>query len=217
MKRRALGVIGLLGGLGGMINAALCYACLPVAAGGTGSTDFKNLSWLIIPAGAMHGAVLAAIPVRLAVLFFERRGVVRWLGLPLAGWLSGGLSFAPIQLAIFLPSLREVNATNVMKVLIYPLATFLSPWASFVYFGAVGFLYYFFLSVCRWIAVKRLVAHVFMGCVSAWLGSHLVWRIFQPWYFSLIHGAIWGSLVGVGVWTSQTGRLRGGEVDATRG
>src|SRR5260370_7243034 len=56
---RTSGLLGiaLLGAVGGAINASLCYAEFPVAAGG------EHFKWHVIPAGAMHGPMLAALTV----------------------------------------------------------------------------------------------------------------------------------------------------------
>lgn len=91
---RSLGLIGLLGGVGGAINAWLCYARVPTE---TGYTDF---SWHIIPAGACHGGLLAVVAAGCAVLLRRQKALVRWMALPVVGWLSGWLSWIPLRLSI---------------------------------------------------------------------------------------------------------------------
>lgn len=70
----------------------------------------------------------------------------------------------------------------------------------YMFFGAVGFAYYLLLNLFRQFSAKRLIVHLLMGSLSGCLGSLWVWVTLQRWYFSPLHGTIWGSLVGFGVW-----------------
>ena len=90
---RGLGLIGLLGSVGGAINAWLCYANFPVPVG-SGEKN-GNFSWHIIPAGAVHGALLAISTVALAAFLMRRNRFLRWTGIPIVGWFSGWLSLHP--------------------------------------------------------------------------------------------------------------------------
>jgi hypothetical protein len=47
---------------------------------------------------------------------------------------------------------------------------------------------------------KKLPIQFLMGISSGVLGSLWFWIVYGPWYFSLIHGIIWGSFVGFGLW-----------------
>ena len=62
-------------------------------------------------------------------------------------------------------------------------------------------LLYLFLNLCRQLSQKHLSVHLLIGSLSGSLGSLSLWVELQSWwYFSLIHGTIWGALVGFGVW-----------------
>lgn len=73
----------------------------------------------------------------------------------------------------------------------------------YLYFGLVGVVYFLLLGACRWLSAKSLSVHALMGSLSGTLGSLYWWIAWGPWYFSVLHGTIWGSLVGFGVWRSQ--------------
>ena len=93
LTARALGLVGLLGGSGGAINASLCYANLPVPVGvrGWGNAPIEFI-WSIIPAGALHGALLAMMAVGGAWLLRSARVAVRLTdGPPRLGGLLRGL------------------------------------------------------------------------------------------------------------------------------
>ena len=195
LSGRAFGWIGLLGGIGGAINAWLCYAKFPVPA----NKYIDDFPWHIIPAGAVHGAILAAISVGFAVLFWERRSLTRWVGLLAIGWLSGYLSYLPLNLSLFIPSEK-----NVFRALILPFGSLrealLMPYQTF---GFVAFSCYFFLNICRQLFNKRLPVHLFIGILSGCVGSLWWWIVCEHWYLSLLHGTIWGALVGYGFWKTQ--------------
>ncbi len=197
LTRRALGRIGLLGAAAGAINAWLCYAGLPVPVrlegelfGGATPVRFP---WTVIPAGAVHGALLAIVPVGLAA-FLRRKPL--WLRLAVAvaaGWGSGWLSWMPMNL-IFQMGWSNY-ASNLPALAVWP----------FCYFGLAGLLYYAWLNFGRGLASTRLSAQLAAGSLSGALGALWFWTNWGVWYFSLLHGTIWGCLVGYGVWRSQQG------------
>ena len=194
LTKHALGLVGLLGGVGGATNAWLCYANLPVPAG------YGSFEWHIIPAGAMHGASLAMIAVGATRLLWDRSVLIRWLGLPVVGWVSGWLSYIPIGLSVG-------TERHWFNVLFWPFVNHPQVGESLLglweYFGFVGAVYYALLNLWRRLTERRLPLHLVMGSLSGCLGSLWCWVSFKPWYFSFLHGAIWGSLVGFGVWKSQ--------------
>ena len=90
------------------------------------------------------------------------------------------------------PALRELRGRGWKLALLGPLQ----------YFGLVALLYY--LAIALWLArERRLAAHVTGAAVAGIFGSLWWWISFGPWYFSVLHGAIWGTLVGVGAWTTR--------------
>jgi hypothetical protein len=177
--------IALFGALGGTINAWLCYAGIPVS-----TASFK---WHVIPAGAFHGAVLAALTVGVAALLIGKALWVRLLAAPLVGWVTAYLSWIPLNRSAFdEPWLKSVS---------WP---FHEEWTAtvfgtFVTFGLVALIYYLCLSLGG-LFRRGLGSHLLYACAAGILGSLWWWIGWKPWYFSLIHGTIWGMLVGYGTW-----------------
>ena len=206
---RSLGLIGLLGGVGGAINAWLCYTNIH----GEPPED-PDFLWSIAPIlwillGALHGGLLASVSISMTTWLFKRHWFLRIAGFPLTGWLSGWLSCIPIMFSMTVSMSRgALSASGVWEALTWPLQVWPrfvweTLWQPYFFFGFVGSIYYFFLSLCRQLSQKHLAVHLLMGSLSGSLGFLLLWVEREPWYFSLIHGTIWGALVGWGVWRAQ--------------
>jgi len=196
-KAQPLGFIGLMGGLGGAVNAWLCYAKIPVSPG------YTEFAWHMIPAGAVHGGVLAVVAVGAALLVWDQKPAVQWGALPVVGWLAGWWSWAPLQQSIF--------GKGVIGSLFWPFHSSLREmWLGLLqYFGLVSLLYYGGLVLGRQLRAADLRTHQVIAGASGVLGSLWFWIDAKPWYLCFLHGAIWGSLVGFGVWKSRqtlTGR-----------
>jgi hypothetical protein len=196
----SLGQVVLLGGLGGGINAWLCYVKWPVSA-----ADF-DLS--VVPAGAGHGAILALVAVGAAMLFARRRLWLRFAPHAAVGWVSGFLSFLVLHIALNLTDPKVFKWSEILEPTVHLLT-----W-PFFYWGLVGLLYYFALCVCRGLRLRDLALHMILASVSGILGSLWWWTEFGPWYFSLIHGAIWGGLVGFGMWSAVRRERPPGDLEA---
>ncbi|SRR5713101_125660 len=182
--------IALLGGLAGAINAWLCYAGIPVS-----TNSFK---WHVIPAGALHGAVLAVAAAGFASLLIGKALWVRLLAAPLVGWVTGYLSWIPLNRSVF----DESWLTSVSW-------QFHEEWTQAVFgtlltFGLVALIYYLCLSLGG-IFRRNLGSHLLYACAAGILGSLWWWIAWKPWYFSLIHGTVWGILVGYGSWRAARG------------
>jgi len=67
----------------------------------------------------------------------------------------------------------------------------------------VSLLYYRALTLGRQLRTPDLRTHQLIASACGVLGSLWFWLDSKPWYLSLLHGAIWGSLVGFGVWRFQ--------------
>lgn len=201
MTRRALGVIGLFGAVGGAMNAWLCYAKIPVPAG-----QSFNLPWHVVPAGAAHGGLLAVIPVVFAWGLSGSRWPMRWAALPLVGWLCGWVPFIPINLSLQVSAPFGAQAPSLIQALFWPFRS--EPVEALVglwqFFGAVGVLYYAGLNLFGVLAKTDARPHVALAVASGVLGSFWWWKEMAPWYFSLLHGTIWGALVGYGVWKARS-------------
>jgi len=77
-------------------------------------------------------------------------------------------------------------------------------WTIVCFFGLVGSIYYSLLCVFQLLYIKKLLNHLIMGVASGIIGSLQFWIIYGDglWYFSLLHGTIWGSFVGYGIWVN---------------
>jgi hypothetical protein len=179
------------GGFAGATNAWLCYARLPVAV-----EDDPTFHWHVIPAGAVHGAVLAAVAFGVGNVL-SRQGLRGRLAaaLPLA-WLAGFAAWIPLNRSAF----DQAWSTS----LTWPfhggwVAIVVSP---FQYFGFVVLMYY--ALVALWLNREgRLTPHVAFAALAGVLGSLWWWIAIGPWYFSVLHGVIWGTFVGIAAWVSQ--------------
>jgi hypothetical protein len=185
-KRSA--TVACVGGLGGLLNAALCYLRWPVSVEDSSAT----FRWHVMPAGLLHGLFLALVAV-LAAAYASRLSLGRrWLLIPVVGWCAGYLSWIPLELSVFGGALP--------KALYWPVdRSWQAAWApAVVYFGGVSaFLY-------AWLLLRpvgsRLLANMLAASGAGALGSLWWWISWGPWYLSVLHGAIWGCLVGAAVW-----------------
>jgi hypothetical protein len=181
--------VALGGALGGALNAWLCFAGIPVA------VPHSDFAWHLIPAGAFHGAVLAAAAHGFGVFLAPRSAGIRLIAaLPLA-WISGFIAWIPLSISAF----QEPWT----KSLLWPFhvawdGTLLDPLR---YFGFVTLCYYLAFA---WIVARKpqLAVHIACASLAGILGSLWWWISIEPWYFSVIHGVIWGTCVGTGAWTA---------------
>jgi hypothetical protein len=175
---------------------------VPVAA----SEDLR-FSWHILPAGIVHGGLLALITIGSALVLWKRSLRARWAGIPLVGWIAGWLSSIPIQLYIGSTSLGVGDPGLTWQKawrVIWPFEFSLqSVWMPFCEFGLVAVVYHIGLLLYRRRSPMGLAAHLLLATLSGILGSLWWWAGWEPWYFSLLHGPIWGSLVGFGAWKSR--------------
>ena len=191
LTARSIKGAALFGGLGGAINAWLCYAGMPERA--------MEFSWWIIPAGACHGALLAALTVYAGARCAGGGRVLTWVvGAALAGWIAGWLSFIPVQLYIG----DEFTWSAIIKSIAWPFPRHAEAlYMPYCDFGLVTLLWIAFTArLGKYPGRSRLLL---AGIGSGMLGSLWWWIAWEKWYFSLIHGAIWGALVGYGVWHGQ--------------
>jgi hypothetical protein len=183
--------VAFSGGLAGTANAWLCYVGIPIPV-----DPHVGFKWHVIPAGAAHGALLATFAFGAATL------VRAWplpkrlaAALPL-GWLTGYASWLPLNRSLD-PSWNASWSTTLLWPFAQPDPWMQALWVPFVYFGLVAVLYYLWLTIRGWKA-GPLWASVASSCAAGTLGSLWFWIIFGRWYFSVIHGVLWGVLVGVG-------------------
>lgn len=182
---RAGWLVAAGGAAGGAINALLCLLGIPVQ---ISDGSILDLQWHIVPAGAVHGAILAAAAYYGARWWAPRNILLRLGGAIGVGWVGGYLSWNSLRLSLghgFLTP-REVFSDGIVQAILGPLD----------FFGAVTALLYLVLVVRRpstrsfWASATVAVTAGVLGSLHVWFDySHAVW------YLSLIHGTIWGLAV----------------------
>ena len=182
MKVNRIHRIAIGGAFGGAINGFLCYTNLPIR--------LSNFDWHVVPAGSIHGAVLASLSVTAANYFVARPLAIRLIiSLPLA-WIAGFLSWIPLELSVF--------HSTWQKTLTWPFHPNWRTWyAPYWQFGLVTFVYYIVLSIAG-SRQQNLAFYVLFAAMAGILGSF--WFFVDHWYISLLHGVIWGCSVGVCAW-----------------
>jgi hypothetical protein len=144
----------------------------------------------------------------LATLLSKRSlGVRLSAALPLA-WIAGFASWIPLYRSVFDAPWPESLAWPFLggwdTVLLCPLA----------FFGLVALVHYLALTLfCA--KPRNLATHLLCASAGGVLGSLWWWISFEPWYFSLLHGAIWGACVGTGAWSASRGWRAGIKASAT--
>lgn len=186
MKSAKLTSAILLWSLGGALNAAHCLIFL--------SSREPSLKWHLVPAGALHGLVLAAVPVLLAFYLENKNVLARVLGLLAAGYFSGWISW--IFLGWSLEGKWDVSYLWVPFRSGFSAGdSLISPFSCF---GLVGSFYYLFLAGFHKIREPKIPIHVLIAAVSGMAGSLWFWSEIKPLYFSVLHGAVWGIFTGLG-------------------
>ena len=184
---RRLLAAGLLGAAGGAVNGALCWAKLPVPV--SDNTLEMDFSWLVIPGGAIHGAVLALLAVGAALALARRSPIVRLAAVPVVGWVAGYLSWIPLSRwaadASWAQSLVWIHGRGLDQL-----------WIPFAHFGLVAAMLYLLLAA----GLGKRPAFALGAAVAAGvLGSLWWWIVWDRWTFAPLHGVVWGALVGAGL------------------
>ena len=186
--------ISAAGALAGGVNAWLCYVRWPVPV-----ERYADFAWHLVPAGALHGAILALCAF-LGSRWLRELGWAKRLPIGVAtGWIAGYLSWQPLQLSLA----RRLGWSA------WPFSEPSSAWfiGPLQIFGLVAFLYC--LVPPRWMPGTRVGASsLILASAAGALGSLWWWLAYGPWYFSLLHGTIWGCAVGLAWWSfAAQGRL----------
>ena len=191
VKRRLIR-IGIAGGIGGAVNALLCYLSFPMP------VKDAHFHWHLIPAGMLHGSLLGLCAVGANIILKKYGTMIRIVAAIAVGWLGGYLSWIPLNMSL------STDHAWFIESLEWPFkddsaASFL--WVPFFYFGIVVALFYLWLS--REKKREGVLAHVVVVALAGVAGSLWWWVSWEPWYFSLLHGTIWGGFTGYGFWRSD--------------
>jgi hypothetical protein len=190
--RASLLRITAAGGLGGGLNATLCVLGWPVP---VASASFR---WHLIPAGIAHGGLLALAAIAGVAAFSRTPALWRWFAAPVVGWLGGYASWVPLEMSVFDRSLSHAIRWPAGT---HPLSL-AAAWSPLIYFGGVSALLYLWLAAG---ATRHSPGLTVVGAaLAASLGSLCWWIEWGPWYFSLLHGGVWGTLVGLAALRSRT-------------
>jgi hypothetical protein len=183
MRRLLIGA-SLAGAAAGGLNAWLCYAGLPRPI-----AVHPQFTWDIVPAGVLHGGILAVAGCLGALWNHRARWARRLLTAATVGWVAGYVSWQPLRMSLdrtFGWSLWPFDQSW--------------PWliaSPFAHFGLVASI----LCVV-WGADRRTGVGSVAVTLAAGIGGSLWWWIaYEQWYLSLLHGAIWGTAVGLSVWS----------------
>lgn len=178
------------GALAGAVNAWLCFAGIPVDL----ESEFVAFRWHLIPAGAVHGSILATAGL-LGWRWSRRVDWPRRLTAALmAGWVGGYLAWQALSLSVdqrWAPA-RWPFDEGVLSWVVSPLQVF----------GLVTFVYVALLDLWVRSRISRRV-HVLAALVAGVSGSLWWWIEMGHWYYSPIHGAIWGIGVGLACWSAN--------------
>ena len=107
-------------------------------------------------------------------------------------WVGGYLAWIPLDLS--------TSQHSFVQSFVWPVAGWSKIseilWIPVAYFGVVvGLLYGSLLLAKRSVDPGRMLI---LGAIMAGtLGSLWWWIEWGPWYFSILHGSIWGGLVGL--------------------
>jgi len=177
-------VVGAAGAAGGVVNGWLCFAGIPVPV-----RESLGFDWLVVPGGALHGAILALLPVVVAVVV--GRWSLRWRTFvaPAVGWTSGYFSWIPLHHLVF--------GESMARSLAWPWAGGIgleAAWKPFAFFGLVSLFWYLVIATGG-LRLSRWQLAMLVACAGAF-GSLWFWTEFDQWYLAGLHGTIWGVLVG---------------------
>lgn len=153
----------------------------------------ENLAWHIVPAGMVHGALLAGLSIFCARWVASQRLALRLTMPAVEGYFIGYVTFLPIALSAHF-DLSFFWFGQEDQALYWPW------WA----FGLVASLACLAWGSARLITSRHAIAHMAAGSGAGVLGSLWWWSSWEDSPYSLLHGTIWGCLVGLGVW--QAGR-----------
>ena len=191
-------IIGLFGGIGGFINMSLSYfKFTPTSLLGIYPSEEYDL-WLLL-GGFIHGFTLAFVAIFFSALFFNKSSWARIFVWPFVGWFSGWVSMIPV----FMDHIDGSFSQKLLVAAQFPWGLSKTPWdfilGPFWTFGGVAFLLFGGLSFFWAFRSEKIFPLLLTTALSGILGSIFIFSWQLDWYISLIHGTIWGLLVGFGL------------------
>ena len=174
----------LAGAAAGGLNAGLCYAGLPRPV-----TAHPQFMWDIVPAGVLHGGVLAAAGCLGLLWNRHAQWPRRMLTAVAVAWVAGYLSWQPLRM-----SLDRTLAGSMWPFDLSWQWVLASPLA---HFGLVAGIFSLARPVDEMSSPRRLIVALAAGIA----GSLWWWIAYEQWYLSPLHGAIWGTAVGLSTWS----------------
>jgi hypothetical protein len=211
-KLKLLFTTTILAGLASGINAWWCFAGFPVRIMGEEKLFFDwklFFEWQIIPMGAIHGAIISLLIIGSSIALFKKNKILTIIFTPFIGYITGFYSYAPLMWGIAPSEKFEWSFFwNIFVIDLNRSASFYDLYAPYSIFGLVASIYYLFLCVFQLLNNKKLLYQLIIGIASGILGSLWFWIEFSNaefWYFSLLHGTIWGVFVGYGIWANARG------------
>ena len=185
MDRPNLSRLVMYGALGGALAGCLnAYHALYAFS--------DHLAWHIVPAGALHGALLACLSLALAWWLFPLGTATRYALPPVGGFLIGYATYLPLALSAGLDLkvfLFTGGNDGAMRV----------AW-PFCAFGLVALIACLAWGSLRLLTSRSLGLHMALGSAAGVLGSLWWWNGFEQTWFALPHGLLWGCCVGFGAW-----------------
>jgi hypothetical protein len=184
--RQNLISIGLAGGIAGLANAALCFLRWPVPVHDPAAV----FRWHVMPAGFVHGAVLALAAAAAALGARRWRRPARWGASILVGWMAGYLAWIPLDVSVF--------GERWARTFVWPFVNGDSArqglWTPFCFFGLVSALLFLWLACPQ--RPLRPLSNILAAVLAGVLGSVWWWIMWKTWHFSILHGTVWGLSVG---------------------
>ena len=182
MEFRSAYLVSLFGGIGGAINALICFLY-----------QRDIFYWHILPAGFVHGAILTFIPLAIYLRVCDSR-LHTLIGLIVCGWIAGYLSWIPIYSSLE----NNFSFQFVSRQLSWPFnANWI--WDPFFFFGSVSTIFYAGAYLPNIQRGNPRAIQMGWACISGVCGSAFYWAHQGNPFAGMIHGIIWGLSVGFGM------------------
>lgn len=181
MKYQFLLILLLVGGVAGTINSLWCYYDILI------SNEIESLfEWYIVPAGFVHGSIVS-LSIGVYLLFLKNlKFILKILCTLFLAWFVGYLCFNVIICGVN----GDVNLSFSFEM---STELFSIP---FISFGLV-LIAFALLDSCKDKFISSDSTKVLLSTIiSGIIGSLWWWIAYGNWHLSVLHGCIWGLLIG---------------------